>query len=241
MTQRKLPTCVRAEAGARSPACAERRLDEGARAFGGGIGGAGSIWSKVTIETGWSSVKPEKLKLTAKRCAGKTPLATLGWVALKRSPYNGAALQHRGLPTMHGAVELAIDGQVCAAVRVCGGDLLVDIDAEAGGVAGVHHAVGESVGVGEDAIGFISVAHVFLNAEIVDAEIEVESGGHADGAHIGGAVTAGADVIEVSEAGDFSQMGNSAGVDDRDADVIDQLFLDELLAIVDGVEDFADG
>src|SRR5882762_1822569 len=101
MTQRKLPTCVRAEAGARSPACAERRLDEGARALGGGIGGAGSIWSKVTIETGWSSVKPEKLKLMAKSCARKTaPRYAWGWVApfeaqdkLKRSPYNVAALQ----------------------------------------------------------------------------------------------------------------------------------------------------
>src|SRR5258705_10424526 len=78
MTQRKLPMRVEAEAGARSPACTERRLDEGARALGGGIGGAGSIWSKVTIETGWSSVKPENLKRTATSCARKTPLATLG-------------------------------------------------------------------------------------------------------------------------------------------------------------------
>src|SRR5882724_7542247 len=234
MTQRKLPTCVGAEVEARSAACTERRLDEGARALGGGIGGAGSIWSKVTIETEWRSVKPENLKLTATSCARKkAPRYAWGWVALKRSPYNIAALQHRGLPAVHGAVEFAIDGQVCAAVGVGGGDLLVDIDAEAGGVAGVHHSVGESVGVGKDAIGFVSVAHVFLDAEIVDAEIEVESGGHADRAHIGGAVTAGADVVEVGEAGDFSQMGNSAGVHDGGADVIDQLFLDELLAIVD--------
>src|SRR5438309_2017524 len=129
MTQRKLPTCVRAEVGARSPACTERRLDEGARALGGGIGGAGSIWSKVTIETGWSSVKPEKLKLWRRAVQVKPPRYAWGWVALKRSPYNVAALQHRGLPTVHGAVELAIDGQVGAAVRVGGGDLLVDIDA----------------------------------------------------------------------------------------------------------------
>src|SRR5258706_16272487 len=130
MTQRKLPTCVEAEAGASSPACTERRLDEGARALGGGIGGAGSIWSKVTIETGWSSVKPEKVKRTAKSCARKkAPRYAWGWVALKRSPYNIASLQHRGLPAVHGAVEFAIDGQVCAAIRVGGGELLVDIDA----------------------------------------------------------------------------------------------------------------
>src|SRR5882762_9439180 len=129
MTQRKLPTRVRAEVGARSPACTERRLDE-ARALGGGIGEAGSIWSKVTIETGWSSVKPENLKLTATSCARKkAPRYAWGWVALKRSPYNVAALQHRGLPAVHGAVEFAIDGQVGAAVGVGGSDLLVDIDA----------------------------------------------------------------------------------------------------------------
>src|SRR5258708_6985593 len=146
---------VEAEVGAASAACTERRLDEGARALGGGIGGAGSIWSKVTIETGWSSVKPEKLKLTVKSSCGKNaPRYAWGWVALKRSPYNVAALQHRGLPAVHGAVEFAIDGQVCAAVRVGGGELLVDIYAETGGDAGVHHAGGEGVGVGEDAIGF---------------------------------------------------------------------------------------
>src|SRR6266478_691490 len=121
MTQRKFPMRVEAEVGARSAACTERRLDEGGRALGGGIGGAGSIWSKVTIETGWSSVKPEKLKLTAKLVRENAPRFAWGWVALKRSPYNIAALQHRGLPAVHGAVEFAIDGQVCAAVGVGGG------------------------------------------------------------------------------------------------------------------------
>src|SRR5882672_9179164 len=242
MTQRKLPTCVEAEVGARSAACAERRLDEGARALGGGIGGAGSILVEGDYRNGVEFCQTGKTEAYGEELCGKNvPRYARGWVALKRSLYNIAALQHRGLPTMHGAVELAIDGQVCAAVRVRGGDLLVDIDAEAGGVAGVHHSVGEGVGVGEDAIGFIGVAHVFLNAKIVDAEIEVERGGHADGAHIGGAVTAGADVVEVGEAGDFSQLGNSAGVHDGGAAVIDPLFLDELLAIVDGIEDFTDG
>src|SRR5258705_1135986 len=94
MTQRKLPTRVGAEVEAASAACTERRLDEGARAFGGGIGEAGSIWSKVTIETGWSSVKPEKLKLTAKSCASKTPSLRLGRGRAKAQP-----LQRRGATT----------------------------------------------------------------------------------------------------------------------------------------------
>src|SRR5258708_5725832 len=60
MTQRKLPTRVNDDAAARSSACTEWRL--GAKALGGGIGGAGSILQKLTIETGWSSVKPENLR-----------------------------------------------------------------------------------------------------------------------------------------------------------------------------------
>src|SRR6266849_4690448 len=70
ITQRKLPT--RVKAAARSPACTERRL--GDKALGGGIGGAGSIWQKLTIETGWSSVKPENSKLWARDVQGKVPL-----------------------------------------------------------------------------------------------------------------------------------------------------------------------
>src|SRR5258707_5492257 len=69
----------------------------------------------------------------------------------------------------------------------------------------------------------------------------MQSGGHAYGAHIGGAVTTGADLVQLGKAGDFSQMGNSCGVHHGGADVIDQLLLNELLAIEDGVEDFTDG
>ena len=61
-------------------------------------------------------------------CKKNAPRYARGWVALKRSPYNIAPLL-QALPTVHGAVELAIDGQVGAAVRIGGGELLVDIDA----------------------------------------------------------------------------------------------------------------
>jgi len=77
----------------------------------------------------------------------------------------------------------------------------------------VHHAIGEGVGVGEDAIGLVSVAHVFLNAEIWTLRSKWRAAAMQTDS-IGGAVTASADVVEVSEAGDFSQMGNSAGVDE---------------------------
>src|SRR5467141_1322112 len=188
------------------------------------------VFSSLTIETGQRSVKPENLKPKVSRTADAPRFARTG------TPLQ----QRRALPTVHGAVELAIDGQVRAAVRIVSCELLIDVHTEAGGVAGMHHSVGKGIGMREDAIGFGGVVHVFLDAEIVDAEIEMEGGGHADRAHIGGAVTAGADLVQLGEAGDFSQMGNSAGVHDRGADVVDELLLNELLAIEDGVEDFAD-
>jgi len=105
----------------------------------------------------------------------------------------------------------------------------------------MHHSVGKTVGVRKHAVRFRGVAHVFLNAEIGDAEIEMQSGGSADGAHVRGAVAAGADLIDFCKAGNFSEMGNSASVHDGGADVVDQLLLDELLAIVNGIENLADG
>jgi hypothetical protein len=54
-------------------------------------------------------------------------------------------------------------------------------------------------------------------------------------------VAPGADLIDFGEAGNFSEVRNSTGVHDRSANVVDQLFLDELLAIVDGIENLADG
>ena len=49
-----------------------------------------------------------------------------------------------------------------------------------------------------------------------------------------------ADVIDFSQIGNFSQVRDSAGVNHGCADIVDQLFLNQRLAIVDGVEHFAD-
>ncbi len=50
----------------------------------------------------------------------------------------------------------------------------------------------------------------------------------------------GAHLIQLGKTRDFPQMTDAAGVHDRRADVVDQLLLDELLAVEDRVEDFAD-
>src|SRR6266849_5331750 len=86
----------------------------------------------------------------------RRPSLRSGWDALKRSPYNVASRRHArsvALPTVHGSVELAIDGQVRATIGTVGGELLVNVYAEAGSVAGIHHSGGKRVGVRKDAIG----------------------------------------------------------------------------------------
>src|SRR5271165_4719715 len=69
----------------------------------------------------------------------------------------------------------------------------------------------------------------------------MQGGGHAHGAQIGRAVRAGANLIEFGQAGNFSKVRDSPRMDNGGADVIDQLFLDKLLAIENGIEDFPHG
>lgn len=104
----------------------------------------------------------------------------------------------------------------------------------------MHVAVFERIGMGEDGVRFGSVPHIFLNPEIMHAEIEVERGSHADWAQICGAMGTRSHVIYVGEIRNSPQVRDSARVHDGGADIVDQLFLDQLLAIVDAVEHFTD-
>ena len=51
----------------------------------------------------------------------------------------------------------------------------------------------------------------------------------ADRRQVGGAVAAGAHLVEVGEVGDAAQMGDAAGMHHGGADIVDQLFFDQLL------------
>src|SRR4051794_38860537 len=62
-------------------------------------------------------------------------------------------------PAVNGAVELAGDGKKGALVGVVRGERLVDVDAETGLVARVERAVVERVGMREDAVRLVAVAH----------------------------------------------------------------------------------
>src|ERR1700716_962607 len=71
--------------------------------------------------------------------------------------------RRRTLPVGEGAVEFAGDGEIGALVGEFGGEGFVDVDAEAGSVAGVHVAGVEGVVVGEDFVGEFRVVHVLLD------------------------------------------------------------------------------
>ncbi len=119
------------------------------------------------------------------------------------------------------------------------GERFVDIDAEAGSVAGIHVAGVEGVVMGKDFVGKRRVVHVLLDAEVVDGEAEMQCGRHGDRRKIGGAMEAGADVIELGEVRGLLCMGDAAAVDDGHADVVDPLAADQIVCIPDGVEDLA--
>ena len=70
-----------------------------------------------------------------------------------------------------------------------------------GASPGMHVAGVEGVVMREDLVGKRRVVHVLLDAEVVDGEAEVQRGGHGDRREIGGAVEAGADVVERGEVG----------------------------------------
>ena len=90
-----------------------------------------------------------------------------------------------------------------------GGEVLVDIDAEAGLVVGVHVAVADFGDAGEDFVNVFGEGAPFLDAEVGGPEIEVEICGVADGRNVVGAVPCGADAIEVGEGGDVSGGGDA--------------------------------
>src|SRR4029453_5323913 len=93
-----------------------------------------------------------------------------------------------------------------------GGQVLVDVHAEAGLLAGVQVAGLEAVAVREHGVGLLGVAHVLLQAEVGGGQGDVQGGGHADRGEVGGAVGAAPDVVERGQVENTPQVGDAAGV-----------------------------
>ena len=96
----------------------------------------------------------------------------------------------------------------------------------------MHHSIGKTVGMREDAVRLFGVVHIFLYPKIMDTQIKMQRRSHTHGTHIRSAVAPGPNVIEFRHAGDLPQMRNSASMHNRGPNVINELLLNELLAIV---------
>src|SRR5829696_7912717 len=88
------------------------------------------------------------------------------------------------LPVVHRSVQPAVHWQVGTHVRMLRGERLVDIHAQPRCIARMHEPALESVCVRKHAVSLGVVRHVFLDAEVVDAQAEVQGGRHADGTQI---------------------------------------------------------
>src|SRR6266481_2290080 len=116
------------------------------------------------------------------------------------------------LPTVHGAIEFAVDGEIRPPIWVFGRKSFIQIDAEARSVTGMHHTAGKTIGMRKDALRLFTVVHILLNPKIMDAQIKMQRGRNAHGTHVRGPVAPGADMIEFRQASDLSHMRNSACV-----------------------------
>ena len=75
-------------------------------------------------------------------------------------------------------------------IGILRGQLLVDVDPEAGSISRVHVPFAETVPMGEHLVGQTGMRHVFLDAEVVDGEPEVQRRRHGDGRKVGRTVEA---------------------------------------------------
>ena len=91
-------------------------------------------------------------------------------------------------------------------IGVLGRKGFINIHAKTGGIARVHHSTGKAIGMRKDTVGLIRMAHIFLDAKIVDAQIKMQRGSHAHGTQIGRAMRSRPDLIKLCQTGDLPQV-----------------------------------
>src|SRR5262249_8699357 len=133
------------------------------------------------------------------------------------------ALALRALPIEHCPIEFAVYRQVRALVRKALRQFFVEIDSKTRSVSGMKISILKIIGMRKDFIGFRSVTHIFLNSEIVHGCIEMQRRGHGHRRQVGRTVAPGAHVINLGQSRNLLQMRDAAAVNNRHANVIDQL------------------
>src|SRR5688572_29347110 len=96
--------------------------------------------------------------------------------------------------------------------------------------------VAENIVVRKHLQRFLRVVHVLLNAEVRHPRVEVERRSHANGRQVRCAMEAGAHLMKRGEVRDTPHVRDAACMNDGRADEVDELLLNELFAIPDGIE-----
>src|SRR5258708_5166965 len=139
-------------------------------------------------------------------------------------------------PRMHRSILLAVHRQVSSLVWIFRGQRFIDIHTQARGFSRMHEPVFERVRVWKYFVRVLTMPHVFLNTEIVNTEVEVQGRRHADRTQVRCAMRPRTNLVHLGQAGNFSQMGNATRVHHRRANVVNQVLLDQLLAIENRIE-----
>src|SRR5437016_4707881 len=145
------------------------------------------------------------------------------------------------LPVMHGSIEFPIYRQIGALIWELCCQLFIDLDSQSGLLTRMHEAIFKVISVRENVVGLRRVAHVLLNAKVVDAQIKMQGGSHAHRTEIGSAVRSGTHLVDFGQGRNLLEMSDSTGVNNGRADVVDELLLNQGVAIVDGVKDLSYG
>src|SRR5690606_24600514 len=204
-------------------------------------GGAASSLPEAACADG---SPPHAASMSAAMPAARMPAALPGLLVLSMviwTPLEWLAFEWRApgwlaSPVPHRAVFQARDRQLFRRVRILRRQLLVDVHADARRIAHVQAAVAQHVVVREHRVGLVGVEHVFLDAEVRHPGVEMQRRAHGHRRQVGGAVEAGTYLVQRREVGDAAHVADAAAVHDGGADVVDQLVLDQVLAVPDRVE-----
>src|SRR5215475_11792186 len=122
------------------------------------------------------------------------------------SVYNLLTHLERFLPAMHGSIQLPIHRQIGSTVGKPSGKYLINVHAQSWPVAWMHHPICEGISVRKYLFGLLAMPHVFLDPEIVHAQVKMKSRRHAHRTEVGCTVRCGSHVVYLCQAGNLSQV-----------------------------------
>ena len=100
---------------------------------------------------------------------------------------------------------LTVDRQIRPLIRKTSSHIFPDVYSETRPIPGVHRAVAKEVRMGKRLFRLRVMQHVFLNAEIIDRNIQMQRRSHAHRRHVARPMGTGLHVIESGEIGSLHQ------------------------------------